>query len=316
MRLGALCLITCAAPLAAQDFVLTQPIDCTIGQNCFIQQYVDHDPTTGASDFTCGPLVYDGHKGTDFRLLTMADMLEEVVVLAAAPGTVVALRSDMPDTGLSAQTEGRECGNGVVVRHAGGWETQYCHLMEGSIIVEKGAAVTAGQVIGLVGYSGNTQFPHLHLSVRRHGEIVDPFDPDGKITCGSLSEDQLFSPPIPYSPGAILTAGFSDGIPDFGAVQNGTAPEPATTDAAALVVWGYIFGGQKGDVVTLNYETPDGQTFERTVLLKKNQAQLMRASGKKRPPNGWAPGDYIGTVTLTRKGVVIDEMITTLSISR
>jgi hypothetical protein len=150
---------------------------------------VDHDPGPTALDFTCSGLSYDTHTGTDFALPSLAAMRAGVAVLAAAPGQVTALRDGMPDTGLTpetaAQIEGRDCGNGVVIRHADGWETQYCHLMQGSVTVARGQIVETGTPLGLVGLSGNTEFPHVHIALRRNGQVVDPFDPDGQITCGA-----------------------------------------------------------------------------------------------------------------------------------
>ena len=52
--------LTLAAGMpAAGDPVLTSPIDCDLGRDCFIQQYVDHDPGPGASDYLCAPLSYE-----------------------------------------------------------------------------------------------------------------------------------------------------------------------------------------------------------------------------------------------------------------
>ena len=39
---------------------------------CFVQNYVDRDPSTGALDYRCGHRTYDKHDGTDIRLLDMA----------------------------------------------------------------------------------------------------------------------------------------------------------------------------------------------------------------------------------------------------
>jgi hypothetical protein len=52
-----LILSTSALPASAEVFLLAQPIDCILGQDCFIQQYVDHDPGPGAMDFTCNGAV-------------------------------------------------------------------------------------------------------------------------------------------------------------------------------------------------------------------------------------------------------------------
>jgi hypothetical protein len=58
----------CAATtyVGAQELVLSSPIDCSLGDDCYIQQYVDHTDGEGVSDFRCSSLSYDGHKGTDF----------------------------------------------------------------------------------------------------------------------------------------------------------------------------------------------------------------------------------------------------------
>src|SRR6478672_13776971 len=76
---------------------LSQPIDCTPGTDCFIQQYVDHDPTEGVLDYACGSETYDGHEGTDIRLRSTADVEKGVAVKASAEGTVVGLRDGVDD---------------------------------------------------------------------------------------------------------------------------------------------------------------------------------------------------------------------------
>ena len=162
--------LSLAASPAAGDFLLQFPVDCTLGETCYTQHFVDHDPTAAASNFRCGPLTYDGHKGTDFTLPKLADQATGVNVLAAAGNTVLGTRNSLDDVlqvgPNPPDAANRECGNGVVIRHIDGFETQYCHLAKGSITVKSGDLVTAGQVIGQIGLSGQTQFPHLHISVR------------------------------------------------------------------------------------------------------------------------------------------------------
>ncbi|WP_277622403.1 M23 family metallopeptidase [Streptomyces sp. CB03238] len=63
----------------------------------------------------------------------------------------------------------------VVVRHAGGWHSQYAHLAAPG--VSPGQPVVAGQVIGRSGNTGNSTGPHLHFEVRLTpymGSAVDP----------------------------------------------------------------------------------------------------------------------------------------------
>jgi murein DD-endopeptidase MepM/ murein hydrolase activator NlpD len=66
-------------------------------------------------------------------------------------------------------------GNRVIVTHADGTETWYCHLDD--YVVSSGEEVDPGTVIGQIGMSGNTTGPHLHFEVRPDsGSPVDPFD--------------------------------------------------------------------------------------------------------------------------------------------
>lgn len=163
MRFGFLALLSLAVPATAGDFSLHSPIDCDLNGPCYIQQYVDHDPSENALDFMCSNLTYDGHKGTDFALATYDMIATGIDVLAAAPGIVAGLRDGMDDVRFApehaADIDGRECGNGVVIRHKGGWETQYCHLRKGSVTVESGQKLTTGDVLGQVGMSGQAEFP-------------------------------------------------------------------------------------------------------------------------------------------------------------
>jgi murein DD-endopeptidase MepM/ murein hydrolase activator NlpD len=63
-------------------------------------------------------------------------------------------------------------GNTVVVRHQHGLETRYAHLA--SVKVKPGDAVSAQQVLGCVGSTGNSTAPHLHFEVTRRGERLNP----------------------------------------------------------------------------------------------------------------------------------------------
>lgn len=311
MRLVIL-IISCAMPAMAQDFLLRQPIDCTLGDTCYIQNYVDHDPTEAASDFLCGSLTYDTHKGTDFGLPSLAAMDGGVDVLAAAPGTVRGVRNDMRDVlytpDLAGEINGRDCGNGLVITHGDGWETQYCHMMEGSVVVLPGDQVEAGDVLGQVGLSGRTQFPHLHLSVRRDGQMIDPFDPDGTITCNIPSDTTLWADPPETPQGGLLSIGFADGIPDYDAVKAGSAAATPLSANAPIVLWGFAFGARPGDVVSMTIDGPDGPLFATDDTLERTQALVMRAGGRNPPDSGWASGTYTGIVTLTRDGTQLDGM--------
>ncbi len=127
--------INCAQSAAAQEPPqLELPVACEIGAACVVQNYVDQDPGPGARDHACGPLSYDGHKGTDIRVAGRPEMAAGVAVLAAAPGVVRARRDGEADRpgGWAAAPAGPDAGNAVVLDHGGGWESQYSHLRQGS----------------------------------------------------------------------------------------------------------------------------------------------------------------------------------------
>lgn len=301
---AALGLTLAAGQLAARDIVLNPPIDCDLGNDCFVQQYVDHDPSGASMDFRCSNLSYDTHKGTDFALRSIAQMEQGVDVKAAAPGTVQATRDGVRDeiytSERSAEVDGRECGNGIVINHGGGWTTQYCHLKNGTVAVKNGDRVNLTTVLGQVGLSGRTQFPHVHMTLRKNGDVVDPFDPDGTVTCGEPSTETLWQTPPPYRPGGVLAVGFADAVPKFDDIKAGraaaiTLPE----DAPALVLFGYAFGGKAGDQMLLRIDGPNGVLMDETVEIEKNQAQFFRAVGKRHTAD-WTNGTYRGTVTLKR----------------
>ena len=90
-------------------------------------------------------------------------------VYSAAPGRVVGILDGMPETpagsfppNIGAAEAG---GNHVVVDIGGGRFAFYAHLQPGSIMVRKGQRVKAGQPLGLLGNSGNSDAPHLHFHV-------------------------------------------------------------------------------------------------------------------------------------------------------
>jgi hypothetical protein len=298
------------APQAQPTLAL--PIDCTPGDTCFLQNYVDHDPGPGSRDFTCAGLSYDGHKGTDFGLPSLSAMERGVTVLASAAGTVRGVRNDMIDRAYTpeedARIDGKDCGNGVVIDHGDGWETQYCHMRQGSVRVRKGQQVEAGEALGLVGLSGRTQFPHVHISVRRNGDVVDPFTPDATPgSCGARAGRTLWQDDLGYQPGGVMSAGFATAIPDYDSVKAGTAGVATLAPGSpAIVIWGFAFGGRQGDVLELRIEGPEGRVFDTRQLIGKDQAQFYRAAGKKlRAP--LPAGDYTGTVLLIRDGATIGE---------
>jgi hypothetical protein len=308
-----LLLLSAAAPAPPR---LALPVACTPGTDCFLQNHVDRDPGPGVSDFRCGTQTYEGHTGTDIRLVNDAARLRGVDVLAAAPGRVVRLRDGEPDISVKAPgappVAGRECGNGVVIDHGGGWETQSCHLARGSIRVKVGQQVAAGQPIARVGLSGNTEYPHLHLTVRQGARTVDPFLPDGGSACAvRASGVGLWTPAtaasLAYrSGGAVLNTGFADGPVDNARVEAGGPPRPGP-GSAALVAYVRAINLKGGDRPVLTLTGPDGGVLARSegAPLDRSKAQWLVYVGKRAPPGVWRPGLYRADYAVLRNGQVV-----------
>ncbi len=287
------------------------PLACQPGRNCWMVNLVDLDKGPGARDYTCGAHSYNGHKGTDIAIRDMAVMAEGVPVLAAATGIVRGVRDGMDDVPPKQAKPGslvnRDCGNGVVLVHPDGWETQYCHMRKGSLRVAKGARVMRGQRLGLVGHSGRADFPHLHLSVRRHGKVVDPF-----VGLGRNSECGLGPAPLwtksalkalnrPLT--AIYTTGFAAKVPKEEAVHRGLYRDKVlSAKVPVLMFWAEIFWIEKGDRVKMTITDPDGKIVaEYANAVPKRRARGLFYMGRKRRGLFWPKGRYTGTAELMRE---------------
>jgi hypothetical protein len=166
--------------------------------------------------------------------------------------------------------------------------------------------VAAGTVLGHIGLSGQTQFPHLHLSVRENGNVIDPFDPDGLISCGAPSGDTLWSDDITMPPGGVISSGFAPAVPEYEDIKAGTAGAEVIAADEPLVIWGYLFGGRAGDTLHLRIHGPEGHVMDESTALEKTQSQLFRAVGRRAPGAGWKSGTYTGEIQMIRDGVVLD----------
>ena len=97
-----------------------------------------------------------GHRGTDIPAP------EGTPILAAHSGTV--LVSGWNDS----------YGNQVLLDNGAGLSTRYAHMTQTAVTA--GEAVTAGQVIGYVGNTGDSTGFHLHFEVMQNGVRVNPMD--------------------------------------------------------------------------------------------------------------------------------------------
>ncbi|MFC0503395.1 M23 family metallopeptidase [Micromonospora costi] len=115
-------------------------------------------PMKGATITSCfGPRWGTQHAGIDFA------MPAGTPIHAAFGGTVV-----------KAGDAGDGYGNSVFIDHGNGYLTHYAH--QSRLIVSVGDKVTAGQVIGYEGATGDATGPHLHFEVHQ-GQMWNQIDP-------------------------------------------------------------------------------------------------------------------------------------------
>jgi len=91
------------------------------------------------------------------------------VDIGASYGTTI----HAADKGLVISTGWmRAYGQTVVIDHGSGIHTWYCHCS--AVLVSEGQTVSRGQAIARVGSTGMSTGPHLHFSVLRNGDFVNP----------------------------------------------------------------------------------------------------------------------------------------------
>lgn len=100
-----------------------------------------------------------------------------VPVLAPGDGVVVAAVDDQKDGGEMSEAMLKAnlmslFGNHVVIDHGNGEFSRMGHLKAGSVAVKVGQRVKAGEVVGAVGSSGSSLFPHLHYELARGADMA------------------------------------------------------------------------------------------------------------------------------------------------
>ncbi len=272
------------------------PLQCHYGKNCFIQNYFDTQPGPQAKDYRCGSMTYSGHKGTDIRIKNLVAMNSGVNVIAAAPGTVHAIRNNMNDTYLRKQDRTRlnpvGLGNAVIINHDNGWQSIYGHMKKSSVRVKKGDQVTTGMVIGEIGLSGLTEFPHLHFGIKHHGVNIDPFTASGASgSCGntmsSLWSEQALETLV-YQPGYLLDYGFSGTAPkNYKEVETGAFYNNLTPDDKTLFFWVRLAGLMASDSIELKLFSSDDNLIKthRFPKNKNYKAQQVIYLGVKKDPS-------------------------------
>lgn len=274
-----------------QSVRLLWPLGGEAGKDWVIANYVDHDKRKNSMRDYLGrtgaeAVTYDGHQGLDLEIPNFRMMDKGIPVYAATEGVVEEVFDSSPDRNLHCAPDKW---NHVTLRHTGGWKTIYAHLKRGSVKVHPGAKVAAGTLLGFVGSSGCSTFPHLHFEVVDcQGRVIDPV------------KDALFVSP----PNDVMT--WAPKVMDLSIFQpiiHSILPilDPGTTDRN-LVSAGYDFSVgvtisalKPGDVLSMEFLSPARE--DREVFFERLVTQFL-------PRSHWWGNyrfDFPGTWTLVIK---------------
>ena len=151
-----------------------------------ISNYVDQDPVfpDHLLDYNGGARSYDtnsgyNHQGVDIFLWPFPwEMMarDQAFVVSGDAGTIIGKQDGNWDK--NCVFLGGGVWNAVFIEHADGSVAWYGHLKTGSLTHKNvGDTVARGEFLGVVGSSGNSSGPHLHLEVYdADGNLNEPFE--------------------------------------------------------------------------------------------------------------------------------------------
>lgn len=302
------------------------PVGCDVGKNCWIARYPDRYTSDEATDYRCNFRTQNGHDATDIIIGDISAIAKNIPVLAAADGVVSNVRDGLEDKILDPKDEDKishvGCGNAVIIHHADGFQTHYCHMKKGSVKVEQGQAVQKGEPIGAVGLSGLTEFPHLHFMVRRKHETglvsYDPFDSKPlTAACNANIEGQsLWQQAIDYQETALLPPLITDRRATRTTMWQ-AQPEDLKSSMRVMYFQARGFHTKEGDTWTLQLTAPDGSVFrDRSDAQYRSQQRVTIVLAVTRPSAGFAPGLWQATTSLSRGGTLLASQTTNFKIIR
>lgn len=310
---------------SASAIELRLPAECELGKTCFVQQYPDMAAGDAVVDPLCGSMTYDGHSGTDLRILSLKDMEAGFPVIAVGDGTVLRVRDQEQDHLVETEADragiaGRECGNGLVLQLQDDYEVQYCHLQKNSLTVRPGDTVRTGDRLGKIGASGLAQFPHVHITVTRHGDTLDPLT-GRKLSDGCASTfrpgESLFAPEIvakldPTKPDILAIGVAGKPVVYEALVREGPPPVVSAKDTM-FVTWAWFANLKKGSAIRFVLKDLNGDTLFEHIgePLERNKAAYSAFAGKKR---SLPAGQYQVDVSVTLDGTIVRNAVSDISV--
>ena len=179
-------LFALSASAAAQ---LSFPTSAEDYPEFYVTAYYDHGSLT---DWNCGSNTYSGHSGSDFGGGGWTGMYAGRDIRAAAAGTVTETFDGVDDECSTGDCGGGGgYGNHVVIQMADGLLSTYGHMTTWSVAVAVDDVVACGDLLGLMGSSGNSTGPHLHFEIRDSSwNQFDPFEGPCSDTAASMWASQ------------------------------------------------------------------------------------------------------------------------------
>ena len=109
-------------------------------------------------------------------------MMHEGLDFTAPVGTNIYATGN--GTVSKVEFNGRGYGNNIIINHGYGYETLYGHMSK--ILVSQGQKIKRGDIIGMVGNTGQSTGPHLHYEVIKNARKINPIN----FFYNDLSPDQ------------------------------------------------------------------------------------------------------------------------------
>lgn len=239
--------MSCAGtvPCPQQRFVMNWPVPGNDADDWVINNYVDLDNGGGILDYQGGSKSYDGHRGIDIDSPTFREMDNNFPVLASAQGVVLALDESNFDRNTSCAGNW----NFVTVGHPNGYKTIYGHLKQNSVVVNVGDIVQPGDQLGVLGSSGCSTAPHLHLETHdENGNVIEPFQQ------GLWINPPVYNTPIGFMDATLYNQSITNVNMIKDPAPNVTLVEPGTTFGIGLS----MAGGAAGDNVNMQIRNNSG----------------------------------------------------------
>ncbi|MCF8354773.1 MAG: peptidoglycan DD-metalloendopeptidase family protein [Melioribacteraceae bacterium] len=171
---------------------------------CAVSNFVDHNSSYPDQllDYNGGTRTYDtdagyNHQGTDispwpFPWYKMDH--DQIEVIAVMDGMIIGKEDGHYDRNCSMSDS---VWNAVYVLHDNGAEVWYGHLKENSLTTKLiGERVSAGEYLGIVGSSGSSTGPHLHLEVYDSTDVL--IDPWSGLSNPTITESWWIDQPLYY----------------------------------------------------------------------------------------------------------------------